>query len=546
MPNIHLIICTPQQKSYFSKSDKSVDYTFVTSEAEFEAIQANELAKYKNIVIFAELLWQGKKYTDFYGMDIAVRLRLELKALAPVYLLSFLSRRDFGNFNEPKYRVLKARGTGFLQLPVRFDTLDEILPPVMPLSVATLTYLHTLLICMRHLIDVLNHNLRIEYDNENIRKSLEKIEQLSATDIYQPLRELADRIISAHANRENDKNTFYNLKNELIGRLNAYSRMGNNDRTLMENVAKHRILLVDDNVNDLNWAKNALADYFDVKAVRSACEAIEEIDKDKDNDYSGIICDWQLLNEQGEHQEMLGFEILEYASKRGLYALFSLTQTDNFTLREMNVALGFDHELFTKDLEMGDALWKLYVPIIQQKIDKVRHIISSIPTGKRWKNPKVEGAKSNHEQYLAAQNSVKWLEFKDNIADTASKLWNFYEKNFLTKDKYGITEVKNTLPEETLAQKGISSIDSNLEDLLVARRIYLAFWFSYKKISDRDIKNEEIYKKLGLGRYGEAKDITTNTKQFVLRLCIQSEKLPQRGVLPEEKAWLKEHGIEMD
>jgi hypothetical protein len=77
-----------------------------------------------------------------------------------------------------------------------------------------------------------------------------------------------------------------------------------------------------------------------------------------------------------------------------------------------------------------------------------------------------------------------------------------------------------------------------LESLLVARRIYLAYWFSCTY--DNSDKNGYIYQDLtGNSDIGEY-----SVSQFVNRLCVKSELLPQ-GILPEEKSWLNTHHIEI-
>ena len=88
MQDNYLIICDDRQKSYFSKLKENMDFRFVTSEDEFEKLVTDEVVSYGRIIIFAELLWQGKKYTDFYGIDVAVLLRLRLKVLSPVCILT--------------------------------------------------------------------------------------------------------------------------------------------------------------------------------------------------------------------------------------------------------------------------------------------------------------------------------------------------------------------------------------------------------------------------------------------------------------------------
>ena len=527
MQDNYLIICDDRQKSYFSQLNGNQDFRFILSEAEFEKLTADEVASYHRIIIFAELLWQNKKYTDFYGIDIAVLLRLKLKTLTSVCILSFLPKDYFGKFNEIKYNILKARGTCFRQLPVNFADVENAVLYVMPLSAATLQYLSTLLIDIRHIVDVLRHDLRMETDNDKICNSLKKIEQLSSTNIYSKLQEVAKEIITAHYKRNVDN--FYSLTKELINTLNIHSQNIRQDTLLANDKAKCKVLLLDDNINDLNWAKDALSPYFEVIPFQDALAAKAYIEQDTKNELSAVICDWQLLKPNStEHQELLGFEVLDFASKKGFYALFSLTSTDDFSIREIDAHLNFEHLPITKDFQQGEALWKMYVPIIRQRINKVSCQVAAIPTGARWKTPKVKRAISYHEQYLALWNSIDWFMFETKVSRTATDLWAYYQQFTKGHKEAG----------KSLSENGI--MINSLEALLIARRIYLALWFSYANKLKED-RNRYIYRDLS----GNSDPNEVSVNQFVFNLCFKSEQLPHLGILPEERAWLNEQQIEI-
>jgi hypothetical protein len=525
MEDYYLIICDEQQKSCFSQMAKGKDFRVIISEMEFERLVADEMANYSRIIIFAEILWQDKKYTDFYGIDLAVLIRLKLKSLSPVCILSFLPKDYFRKLNEVKFNILNARGSGFCQLPAIFAEIENVLSSIIPLSVATLTYLSTLLIDIRYLVDVLTHDLRMESCHDNVCKSLKNIDQLSTANIYSRLKKLSDKIISAHFDKE--ENDFYTLKKELINQLNIHLQYIRKNTQQEDNRAKPKVLLLDDNINDLQWATNALLPYFEIIPFQNALKAKTYIEQDMKNELSAIICDWQLLKpDSREHQDLLGFEILNYASKRGFYALFSLTSTDDFSIREIDALLDFEHQLFTKDFQQGEALWKMYIPIIQQKIDRISYQVASIPTGARWKTPKIKGTKSYHEQYISVWNSIDWFLLEHKVSQIATDLWIYYQS--FVKSRYSA--------DKSLSDKGI--MINSLENLLIVRRIYLALWFSYTDKIKED-KNRYIY--CDLNNNSDPDEGTIN--QFVNRLCIKSELLPQ-GILPEEKAWLNEQKID--
>jgi len=520
MPNIHLIICTPQQKSYFSQSDKSIDYTFVTSEADFEVLPANELVNYNYIVIFAELPWQGKKYTDFYGMDIAVRLRLELKALMPICILSFLPKSYFAKSKDIKFNILKVRGTTFCQLPSSFETIEDSLKSIFPLYPATLAFLQLYLIEFKSLIGEITHSLRINSGEEQIEQTLSKIDQFSNLTIYDSLKSYADKIRSAHSNK--NKEEFADAIDKLVEKLNALQEK----TLLLENEKKEKILLLEDKDEELIWAKSELEKHFDVVAVKNAKEAIEEIDKDEKNNYRAIICDWELIDPiSSDHQDLLGFEVLEYASKKRFYALFSLTITDNFSIREVDACIGFKHKIFKKEFveEKSKALWNSYIPIIQQDVRQITELICSIPDCANWVTTtrRNQTLPSYKTQYTAKRNSADWMIFEHNIGMQVN---NYFE--------YG-------------ADESILEIREDIESLLITRRIF------YKVFSDKFLKSHGYKEKrnkitaieAAMKEFGRSTEGDSNRNKYLSDLCLKLNNLPLVGMLPEEKAWLVTHGI---
>ena len=92
------------------------------------------------IIILIELKWGSKFYSDFYGLEIAQKLRREHKITAPFIFCSFLPEIYF--FNDErlvrKTQILKGRGSYFVQLPFTIEKLKETIKGTRPLSNASL------------------------------------------------------------------------------------------------------------------------------------------------------------------------------------------------------------------------------------------------------------------------------------------------------------------------------------------------------------------------------------------------------------------------
>lgn len=565
----YLAICNESNRQVVAQWAGDTPIHFVCSDSDLEYLAGEETENFKGVFVFAELGWEGRSLSQFFGIDVAVELRLRLKMLAPMCIVSFMPKAYFDDFHEIRFNILKARGTCFVRLPAEANDVASALQSIIPLSQATLVYLSNLLVDVQHLIDQLRHDLRMMTDHDKLIQSLKKIDALSTTVLYQELCDLADAILEAH--QAHNEEHFYTLTNDMMKRLGAFYQQTRLAPQL-DDQTRHKILLIDDNPEDLAWATAALEKSFEVLPFREVTEAKRCIDEDADNCISAIISDWQLLKPgTDEHQEMLGFELLDYAAKKGHYALFSLTSTDDSSVCEIDPYLDFDHTLITKDFHHDEALWRMYIPIIRQKIDRNLALIASLPTGEAWNNDfkldyrnengkKVafkKYFKSFRQQYVEKRNASDWRSYENGISTLADQLWHYYKKAFDADNLLDLFDLKT--------QWGIE-LNRELHNLLLVRRIFLAFWFNKTKldigfrvpqkgwvddpvINIYSVLRRRYFRDLSDERGGvddekTYKDLNNAAKVFVNQLAIEPYRLPQ-GVLPEEKAWLETQGIDL-
>lgn len=569
MLNNCLVICNEGHLTFVSEWFGEMSVRYITSDDDLERLASESVSEYDSIIVFAELEWGRHTLSSFFGIEVAVTLRLRLKMLAPMCILSFMPKAYFAHLEDIKYNILKARGTRFLQLPFGSDALFAAFENVIPLSQATLAYLPNLLVDVKHLIDLFRHDLRMNTDYDRICRSLERVDMLSTTAVYQKAKDLAEEIREAFA--AGNEEEFYKLTQELVNCLSLYAQeMSHAPQS--EDGTRSKIVVVDDNPDDLHWATSALENYFEVVPFQQATAAKQYIDEDSGNEIAAVISDWQLLHPgTDEQQEMLGFELLQYAAQRGHYALFSLTSTDDSSTREVNQYLDFEHTLISKDFHHDEALWKMYIPIIQQKIDRNTALIASLPTGEAWTNNfKIDYHKDNGkkvaykkffksfaQQYTERRNSTGWHSFENEISATATQLWHYYEKAFDPENCSELFDLKT--------QWGIE-LNRELRNVLEIRRLFLAFWFNKTKldlgfrvpqrgwvedpvINIYSVLRHRFFHDLSEERGGvdeekTYKDLNNAAKVFANQLAIEPNRLPQ-GVLPEEKAWLKGMGIDL-
>ncbi len=521
------------------------------------------------VIILAELTWNSKKYSDFYGFDIACELRLKHRILAPIIMVSFLPENFFNG--DTRYNILKARGTSFLQLPFDSDSLDRISKQTRALTPSSLADISVLLLNPRHLIDRFTHDIRYELGHDTLKAKATTI----LADLPDQFKKSTkwEKLIESLSEKNISEEEFYLRKKAIILKLNTTLLLEGSDP---QNTTKYKLLLLEDNLEDAETIRTALNPFYEITNVTNGEDAIRIIDEDLENHYCALICDWRLLVPGTDRQQQWqGYEVMEYASKNRFYALFSLTSLDEDSRKYISPYISCTYTPLTKDFEKGNGLWLIYMPIINQKIEENLAVIAGLPTGEGWyKQDKADYKKdasgnksaskksfaSFHQQYIEKRNSNSFRNWNNEISDLANRMWAYYKKSLSSEPDRSLQDIA--------AKWGIE-LNRNVKNVLVIRRLYLALWYSqsrleitirislqerfqaienpvlniYSVLRNRywndqianvsSIDIEDIYKKL-----------LSAAKAFVSQLALEPSSLPS-GILPEEKAWLNSIGINL-
>lgn len=520
------------------------------------------------IVILAELAGSGKKYSDFYGFDIACELRLKHKILTPIVMVSFMPETFFQD--NYKYNILKARGTDFLQLPFESEELIKSATEIRPLTQASLADISSLLLNSRYLIDRFTHDIRFELDKDSIIAKAKNI--LSDLPVDFPKNYSWDELVSKLAENNLSEEEFYLRKKEIILKLNSLLVPNFED---IEASKKYRILLLEDNQEDAQIILDALQPYYEITHISQGEEVIRMIDLDEINEFQALICDWRLLKPGSyKQQNWQGYEVMEYAGSKRFYALFSLTSLDDDSRKIIAPYISCSFTPLTKDFEKGSSLWRLYIPIINQRIEENLMIIAGLPTGEGWyKQDKADYKKDNqgnkqttkkvfasfHQQYLEKRNSSSFVLWNNDISDISSRMWKYYQLALAPESDRSLQDIST--------KWGIE-LNRDVRNVLVLRRLYLALWYNQSRLeiairvkSHRDYKVIEnpvvnIYSVIRKKYWDDVLDnssaeeefykkLLSAAKAFVSQLALEPKSLPA-GILPEEKAWLYSIGVDVN
>lgn len=532
----------------------------VLSKSELATIN---LQQYKAIIIIAELEWEGEYLQNFYGFDIAVDIRRKYKLLTPIIIIStfFNSYFEYLSENKIKYKILFGRGTTFLHVFDVYEHIQQILNRIKPVSPAVLTDLNDMLLNIKGMItDRLTHDLRPDM------QEIELAQTLNETSIYLTDQQTANLNWQSFQDRLSESlgnsSGFYKQKEELLLKIDQQlADPADRHKNLL--IRQHKIIILEDDAQFALQIQSKLENYFEELIVtRQADEAIRILDEDKNNSITAIITDWRLYaDSQKKYWQMQGYEVLDYAAKNHLIALFSLTSLSDKNVHSIRNILGLDINLFKKNYFLdssANAQWELLADAIHQKCDEVLEIISSQPTGSGWEKYKSE--------YIT-KRSFGWKSFNYEIENESKRIFDFYNEAIINK------EYKNVF---SINEMGIS-IKNNLKNTLIIRRVYIGLYFTLAKtnaylqeirpvkllgegeVYDTELRHHSIdaYSLIRKDWWDDV-SATTNSinvenewnrfeqriKNLRTALCLELAALPVKGLLPEEKSWLTKNTID--
>ncbi len=591
-----IFILDEETASLFQTKDGN---EIILSESELHKITVNK-NNLKAIVILAELDWQGKYLQHFYGFDIAVELRRKHNLLCPIIITSALPQSHFASLahkkKDIKYNILYGRGTGFLPFSQLSTTLGKTVESLckFPLTNAVLTDMNEMLLNQKGvIIDKLTHELQFVKVGNNEEKLKDVLNgaaaylnsiQLNSLDWENFSAQLLENISDASKFNKKADELIKTCERELI-----------NDAILAEtkSESEHKILVLEDDRDFQKVIEENLKKHFkELKITGSAEEAIELLKKDGINEITGIISDWRLYTDPREktYWQLQGYEVLDYAAKKRLIALFALTSLSDRNVHNIRNTLGLDIHLFKKQhLETADSKvqWEMMADTVKQKCDAIREVISSDKNmGEGWTKSEERNKTgeitltftSLRDQYLV-KRAREWGAFEKQISDGADILWNYY--------KNALDPVKDRSLDDFGKKFGIQFEKSGspiLESVLIIRRMWLALWYN-NTLLDISINGKEPAElkvlcvlrnsffdnlvKLEHSTVSKSKAKSRSTKKFngketeksieedvedkliqnsknlLNKLCIMPSTLPL-GVLPEEKNWLLKKGIRID
>lgn len=438
----------------------------------------------KAIIILIELKWGKKYYSDFYGLEIAQRIRREHKITAPIIFCSFLQPESFFYSTEQKQisskvQILKASGSYFIPLPFSITQLHDKMEETKPLSpVSLIDVIEKCCNPIGTVIDLL-HPLKSPINNipvEEFNNLLNKIEGF----ITQEQKEILDynSLVASAINKlsiadlEGFKSEVQQLERNCIELFNS-NRDSSTIHGKRDNIP---VLLLEDDINNCKKIKEELANEdrnIDVIYFQDSSEALKAIENDTINNYRVVIADWRLYknNNFNEWQDYQGYKFLEEASKNHLFAPIALTSMNDSSVHEIRNKLSIKVDLYKKEHLINNNNWEIFADIIRQKYNDINDIICSLPSSPTWK--KRENNKPSYaELYREMRLGGNWIMEEKSISEESNKLWENFNNHFINENVFPLSEFNIPI--------------NNIRNLLIVRRIWFALWFKRNEINKAD------------------------------------------------------------
>ncbi len=515
------------------------------------------------------LNWNDNKFSVFHGFDIAKLIRTEKKSKAPIIFYSPIPQVYFEKRSETeiKFKILFGRGSAFIETPFIETKLLTLIALLRPLNNASLHDVVTMLCDLKGIvIDKLNHDLKFEADINKVVGSV--LPYLSVLQIQ--LIGLEKFVSEIKETVKANTPEIFNIKKLQFILLCNQELTEKGKEKLNDKRTKHKVLIIDDLLEDIEKAKLFLKDEFIVVPSTSGEEAIKILKNDLKNEIVAVISDWRLFTNSNQNywQQLQGYEVLEFAAKNGVRGLFALTSQADFVVHHLRNILGINFSLFKKENLQIAEQWKLFSDVVYEACNESLEIIANIPDSDNWiktdraidsieekrilKNHpernifiKLENGKSTthvfynslHEQYLEYLHSRNRKKLFDLVDYKADEVWNYLIVLKKSSGSYkGVEILRNKFDIETPK-------DALLYPVLVLRRIWMALWYvtvdESLKLSQEEITKHSKFIYSIIHNQGFAKFDGNKQSAEQTKLCISIAQVRNRKMLPEEKAWMQ-------
>lgn len=467
------------------------------------------------------LNWNGQKLSSFYGFYIAQLIRTKKKSKSPIIFYSPLPKEYFEQKSEKeiKYKMLFGRATGYLEAPFNETQLNALIKEIQPLTKAALHDEVTMLCDLKGIvIEKINHNLKfgsnIDAEIDSIRPYLSEEQK-----VIIGLDAFVNEIKSI-----NEDIRFNEIRQLFVEKCNFRLTLAA-EYTPLSNKDKFKILIVDDEPEELAKAAKYLKNHFDVITASTVRDAMNILMADSDNYILSVISDWRLFTDERKMywQPLQGYEVLEMAAKTGIRSLFALTSQASFLIHQIRNLMGLHFPLFQKQNLINEGQWKVLADALMEACETTKELIESQPTSDQWysRMRKKKDLGISLKEVYAIKRHTKSKYFSD-IDDRCDEIWRIF-LDAPKRMRSLLGKLSTTLINEDV-----------LKEVFVQRRIWIALF-------QNGNSPDKIYELMSKDPHKSS--TTSDVTQLKIKLCIVEDDIKYRRFLPEEKAWFRKWNL---
>ncbi len=390
---------------------------------------------YDALFILAELDWAGKPLSEFYGIELTQKLRLN-NIKCPIFICSFMTENYLAE--KEQFKILNFRSHYFIHLPKGIEEdleicqLDE-----MELMDCKMHY------CgvegaIREIYHRKQHVLAegdIEKARAQILELLEEIKQIR--DLPEYLKPEVDKL----ANEVKEKNTITDLKifckaddSKILAHLKDQDKDDLSNQLFDVVKGGWQILILEDVPNDIGSLIESLLEAGikkeNILLASTYDEAESIINTDSGNKIAVVICDYR-LEKEGKLKGRQGYTFVEWLSKQDrlneIFVYSGLARRflkETFKKYNIRVTVNSKYDVIDR---MSD-----FVDEVIDKGNEISEIINHRPTANGWKELDLF---YTHYRQWSGYNKME-----QEISETAHNIIKQIKYQRDTIEKYGLTD----------------------------------------------------------------------------------------------------------
>jgi CheY-like chemotaxis protein/disulfide oxidoreductase YuzD len=551
-----------------SHSSQFDDVHFIYTEEEYEKYLSNEFIKGTNssvdkkkqefikIYISVELGWGNPSVYEGYkiGYDLIEKINGKEYCL---HFFSFQNRKTIYEKIPDKYKFLvKALPfTDILELERNYRY------PIDNMSLDKLSFFKTYAFLDYGIIDNFIHRLEaVKVSQSNFQETIKKY--LSELSSY---KEFIGKNVFDHINNTDNYTSLQILQLIQLLRDRVLELTDDRPSQLKDFGSQYKIMVIEDNHEDLNIIRNSLKRYYDTEAFSkntkffiSGEEALETL-KEHGNDFDFVISDLELLDEEGFYQKVQGVDIYNYVINRlnktvvGLITGYGRKGVVRLLDIDQNHILSKQHLRRFNENEELDNLLKFLLEEYQRRENKIFYDV-----GPLLGIASISGYRITLSRLIEADKEKYYKE----VWRKAMILASMYAKGDLYKETIGWSQDLKS------PKSSIKDLEDFIEKkhavLLAHRLIVLYYYVKNNQIFDEDGFKESVTQFMDLDDY--SKGYLTTRLGFNRKLNFRKNttevnnhgeivigkyrgadyktihKILFTSLFPEERDWIELHG----